>query len=59
MWRLDCHLWFYDKLFCLQSAPHCHSQVDLEIFKRYVSIVFVKLLDGATWEVIICTVKSN
>lgn len=48
-----------DTLLCLQSTLYFHGQVGFEIFKCYTSIIFVKLLDGATWEVIICTMKSN
>lgn len=48
-----------DKLFCLQSTMQFHSQVGFKIFKCYLSIIFVKLLDGATWKVIMCTLESN
>lgn len=48
-----------DILLCLQSTPHFHNQVSFEFFKCYIPIIFVKLLDGATWEVIIFTMKSN
>ena len=45
--------------FCLKSTTNFHSQVGFKFFKCYLSFIFVKLLEGTTWKVIIYTLKSN